>query len=423
MDFFQACLKADGRAAVNAIMKMLSSANPSAIWAVLMHGAAWHEQRTYDTPHSTIVVNSIHRMIEDLGKHPGLAPNLHARPIITQLEEKQRMEIQESLAHRLALHLTDIDHWVPEKGPRYNVEKGIDSPDNALRKFATSVRQRSDVGAWEASVILASRENPVRLKRIVASLTAEEPDRLGHCYIMPYSLLAELPAAEYTRPQIAVQWHLMEYLVRKVPSKSPDGFIPDDKLSKLAKPVDLSEYREVFLNSIVNFGILGHNAIFAYRIAESNEQGLLTSENVEWLIDRLKRNIGSPFLQEDEVLFDTIIKKKPETDWTNIPKPIRLPHTKSIYEWLSSEPSGLWNKMTHPDSSQFEKVIKKLDDDDWPLVRTCQYLMATLLGSPGSTHVIIFTQSVWNMVDCGLVPWNLAALQVHRMLRKYLYDW
>ncbi|MFW9792713.1 MAG: hypothetical protein ACFFEE_00295, partial [Candidatus Thorarchaeota archaeon] len=160
MDFFQACLKTDGRAAVNAIWKMLSSARPSAIWAVLMHGAAWHEQRTYDTPHSSIVVNSIHRMIEDLGNHPGLTPETSVESINTRIEEERRMELQEVLIQRLALYLTDIDHWVPEKGPRYNVDKGIDSPDNALRKFSTSIRQKSDVGAWEASVILASRENP-----------------------------------------------------------------------------------------------------------------------------------------------------------------------------------------------------------------------------------------------------------------------
>ncbi|MHA2079892.1 MAG: hypothetical protein ACW99H_01965, partial [Candidatus Thorarchaeota archaeon] len=75
MDFFQACLKADNRQAVNAVRKMIPSARPSAIWAVIMHGAAWHEQRTYDTPHSTNLLNSTRRMIEDLGTHPGLAPD------------------------------------------------------------------------------------------------------------------------------------------------------------------------------------------------------------------------------------------------------------------------------------------------------------------------------------------------------------
>ncbi|MFW9808083.1 MAG: hypothetical protein ACFFE6_01775 [Candidatus Thorarchaeota archaeon] len=423
MDFFQACLKADGRTAVNAIWKMSSSSRSSAIWAVLMHGASWHEQRTYDTPHSTIVVNSIHRMIENFGNHPRLTPDTSVESIITQIDEEQRMELQELLIQRLALYLTDIDHWVPEKGPRYNVDKGIDSPDNALRKFSTSIRQKSDVGAWEAAVILASKENPVRLKRIVASLTAEEPDRLGHGYIMPYSLIAELPAAEYTRPQIAVLWHLMEYLVRKVPSKSPDGFMKDDKLSKLTKPTDLTRYEDVFPNAVVNFGILGHNAIFAQRIAESNNQGLLTRANVEWLIRILKQNIGSPIQPKEKISFDIILEKKSENDWDQEPVAIRLPHTKSVEDWLSNEPSGLWTKMIHKESAVFERAITQLNDEDWPLVRTFQYLMSTLLGNPGSTHVIIFTQSVWNLVDYGLVPQDLATLQVHRMLRKYLYDW
>ncbi|MFW9768030.1 MAG: hypothetical protein ACFFEM_04355, partial [Candidatus Thorarchaeota archaeon] len=354
MDFFQACLKADGRAAVTAIKNMHSSARPTAIWAVLMHGAAWHEQRTYDTPHSTIVVNSIHRMIEDLGSHPGLAEDVETK---IKMDEERRTELQELLVHRLALHLADIDHWVPEKGPRYNVEKGVDSPDNALRKFASSIRQKSDVGAWEASVILAAKEDHVRLKRIVASLTAEEPDRLGHGYIMPYSLVSELPGSEYTRPQIAVLWHLMEYLVRKVPSKSPDGYLKDDKLSKLTKPTDLTQYRDVFLNSVVNFGILGHNAIFAHRIAESNYHGLVTKDTVAWLIDILKRNIGSSIVPEEKMTFETVYQKRSNHDWDHQPELMRLPHTKSVEEWLASEPSGFWTKMTHTKSVEFEKAI------------------------------------------------------------------
>lgn len=422
MDFFQACLKADSRAAINAIKKMHSSASSTAIWAVLMHGAAWHEQRTYDTPHSTIVVNSIHRMIKDLGNHPGLVED-NATTSIQLDDEDRRMELQESLIHRLALHLVDIDHWAPEKGPRYNVEKGIDSPDNALRKFATSVRQKSDVGGWEASVILTSKENPVRLRRIIASLTAEEPDRLGHGYIMPYSLMSELPAPQYTRPQVAVLWHLMEYLVRKVPSKSPDKFLKDDKLSKLVKPTDMTQYRDVFLNSIVNYGILGHNAIFAHRIAESNEQGLLTVDTVNWLVDKLKQNIGGSILPKENLSFESILKKKSHSDWEHPPELLRLPHTKSVEEWLTHESLGLWPKMVHTKSDEFENVITELKDEDWSLVRTLQYLMSTLLGKPGSTHVIIFTQSVWNLVDHCLVPRDSAALQVHRMLRKYLHDW
>ena len=179
-----------------------------------MHGAAWHEQQTYDTPHSTILLNSIHRMIEDLGSHPGLAPDSSSETAKIQLEEDTKTALQELLIERLALHLADIDHWKLEKGPSYNVEKSIDSPDNAVRKLESSIRQKSLVGSWEASIILASREDPIRLKRVITSLSAENPDRLGHAFIMPLSLINELPGAEYTRPQIATLWHLMEYLVR-----------------------------------------------------------------------------------------------------------------------------------------------------------------------------------------------------------------
>jgi hypothetical protein len=359
-------------------------------------------------------------MIEDFGSHPGLVEDAVAK---IKIDDERREELQELLVHRLALHLADIDHWAPEKGPRYNVEKGVDSPDNALRKFASSVRQKSDVGACEASVILAAKEDPVRLKRIVTSLTAEEPDKLGHGYIMPYSLVSELPSPEYTRPQVAVLWHLMEYLVRKVPAKSPDGYLKDDKLSKLTKPTDLMQYRDVFLNSVVNFGILGHNAIFAHRIAESNIHGLVTKDTLAWLIDKLTQNIGSPIVPEEKMTFETISQKKSIGGWDHQPVLLRLPHTKSVEEWLTSDMSGLWTKMIHEQSIAFEKTILDLNDDDWSLVRILQYLMSTLLGDPGSTHVIIFTQSVWNLVDLGLVPQDIAALQVHRMLRRYLSDW
>jgi hypothetical protein len=120
--------------------------------------------------------------------------------------------------------------------------------------------------------------------------------------------------------------------------------------------------------------------------------------------------------------FDSILRKKAPNDWEEQPVPMRLPHTKSVEEWLTGESSGIWTKMIHKNSTEFENSISKLDDD-LSLVRTQQYLMSTLLGKPGSTHMIIFTQSVWNLFDYGLVPQDLAALQVHRMLRKYLSDW
>jgi hypothetical protein len=416
-------MKADNRQAVNGIRKMIPSARPSAIWAVLMHGAAWHEQRTYDTPHSTILVNSIHRMIEDLGSHPGLAPDISSGQVRISLDNERRTELQELLIERLALHLSDIDHWKLEKGPSYNVERSIDSPDNAVRKLESSIRQKSLVGSWEASIILASKDEPTRLRRVIASLAAEDPDRLGHAFIMPISLIAELPGAEYTRPQIAVLWHLTEYLIRKVPSKSPDGFSQDDSPSKLMKPTDLTDYRNIFVNSVVNYGILGHNTIFAQRIADANQRGLLTKEMARWLVSRLEQNIGGKMAFEDEMAFEKILKSDAEADWSQKPEIIRLPHTKNIEEWVNtSDVSEMWNAMTHEESSEFESKLLDINDD-WSLVRGCQYIMATLLSEPRASHVIIFTHAAWNLVDYGLIPSDLATLQVHRMLRKHLSEW
>ncbi len=421
MDFFQACMKADNRQAINGIRKMIPSARPSAIWAVLMHGAAWHEQRTYDTPHSTILVNSIHRMIEDLGSHPGLAPDVSTAKI--SLEDDRKTELQELLIERLALHLSDIDHWKLEKGPSYNVEKSIDSPDNAVRKLESSIRQKSLVGSWEASVILASRDDPVRLRRVIASLAAEDPDRLGHGFIMPISLISELPGAEYTRPQIASLWHLTECLVRKVPSKSPDGFSQEDNPSKLVKPTDLTGYRNIFMNSVVNYGILGHNTIFAQRIVDANQRGLVTRETAHWLVDRLEQNIGGKMVSENKMTIDEILKSDADADWVQKPELIRLPHTKEIEEWVAtSDVSEIWNAMTLEKSSEFENRLLEFDDK-WSLVRCCQYIMATLLSEPRASHVIIFTHAAWNLVDYGLIPDDLATLQVHRMLRKHLSEW
>ncbi|MCK5390725.1 MAG: hypothetical protein KAJ36_09550, partial [Candidatus Thorarchaeota archaeon] len=66
MDLVESCLKAKGREAVKAVRAMLPSVRPSAIWAIIMHAAAWHEERSYDTSHATIAVYTVHRMIESL---------------------------------------------------------------------------------------------------------------------------------------------------------------------------------------------------------------------------------------------------------------------------------------------------------------------------------------------------------------------
>jgi hypothetical protein len=54
MNLVEAVLKANESAALDALKDILPRAQPSATWAILMHAASWHEQRTYDTPHSTI---------------------------------------------------------------------------------------------------------------------------------------------------------------------------------------------------------------------------------------------------------------------------------------------------------------------------------------------------------------------------------
>ena len=422
MDFFQACLKADTREAVNAIERMIPSARPSAIWAVLMHGASWHEERTYDTPHATILTNTIHRMIEDFGVHEGLAPDVSSEPTRIPIGEEQRTVLQELLIERLAFYLTDIDHWNLEKGPHYNVGRGIDSPDNAVRKFESTIRQGSLVGSWEAAVILASRNEPIRLRRIIASIAAEEPDKLGHAFILPVSLISELPRAEYTRPQIALLWHLMEYLVRKVPSQSPDGFSQDDNLSHLVKPVDMSEHRNVFMNSIVNYGILGHNTIFAQRIVDANRRGLVTRDMARWLIEMLKRNIGAKMIPDENLTFDRILKREFDADWNQTPEFIRLPRTKEVQDWITTTWSDLWTTMTHPEANKFERELAEFKDE-WSLVRCLQYVMAALVSEPRASHVMIFTHAAWNLTDYGLIPNDLAALQVHRMLRRHLNEW
>jgi hypothetical protein len=369
------------------------------------------------------MVNSVHGMIEDFGDHSGLAPDASPDSIKIPLENDRKTDLQELLIERLALHLADIDHWKLEKGPSYNVEKGVDSPDNAVRKLESSLRQKSLVGSWEASVILAAREEPIRLKRVISSIAAEDPDRLGHAFIMPISLVLELPGAEYTRPQIASLWHLMEYLVRKVPSKSPDGFTQDDNVKNLVKAIDLKPFGNIFRNAITNFGVLGHNTIFAQRIANANKLGLVTKEMTQWLLERLRQNIGDKMASDEVLTYEKLVKKEVRSDWSQKPEFIRLPHTKTIQEWVESDDiSDLWNTMTHEDSREFEGRLLEFDGD-WPIVRCCQYIMATLLSEPRASHVMIFTHAAWNLVDHGLIPSDLVAIQVHRMLRKHLSEW
>jgi hypothetical protein len=177
------------------------------------------------------------------------------------------------------------------------------------------------------------------------------------------------------------------------------------------------------MNSVVNYGILGHNTIFAQRIVDANQRGLVTKETAHWLVDRLEQNIGSKMISENKMAIDEILKSGADADWVQRPELIRLPHTKEIEEWVAtSDVSEIWNAMTHQKSSEFENRLLEFDDK-LSLVRCCQYIIATLLSEPRASHGIIHTHAAWNLVDHELIPSDLATLQVHRMLRKHLSEW
>ena len=128
-------------------------------------------------------------------------------------------------------------------------------------------------------------------------------------------------------------------------------------------------------------------------------------------------------LPDNSLNYEKLVKQEVEADWTQQPEFVRLPHSKDIQEWVASDDiSDLWNAMTHNQSNEFENRLLEFDRD-WPLVRCCQYIMATMLSEPRASHVVIFTHAAWNLVDHGLVPNDLAALQVHRMLRTHLSEW
>ena len=76
--------------------------------------------------------------------------------------------------------------------------------------------------------------------------------------------------------------------------------------------------------------------------------------------------------------------------------------------------------MINRKSAVFEKMIPEFEKDTWTIVRSLQYAMAATLGDIEDAHPLIFTQSVWGLVDNGLIPENIAILQVHRMLRTHL---
>ncbi|MGQ4910913.1 MAG: hypothetical protein ACP6KW_01975 [Candidatus Thorarchaeota archaeon] len=416
MDLVQACLKTDGRLAVNTLRKMISNAKPSAIWAILMHAASWQEERSYDTAHSTIMLYAVHRMIEDLGTNPDLLEE-HSRPLMElRVPRDLKTLLQSALIERLAYHLADVDHWQPENGPKYNTERSIESMGNAVQNLALSVRKRSLVGAHKSAITLASKGEPVRLRRAVATMAAEKPDSLGHGFIMPLSLLIELPDAVFTRPHIASLWHLAEYLVRKVPSKKV--FSLDSKITKYAQRTDVSSHKSIFINSVVSYGTLGHNAIFAHRIAEAGRIGFVERKVIDWLLEKLTSNIG-PLSKPDTMDVPALIESESGTDWKKQPNQLRLPSSAPLREWLADN-TDVWAMMMDRKAKTFEEYLTGSKKLNWNVIRATQYAMATINGQYQDAHSMIFTQSVWGLVDHGLISEDLAALQVSRRLRNSL---
>jgi hypothetical protein len=422
MDLLEACLHANGREAVKAVKSLIPSVRASAIWAIIMQSAAWHEERTFDTSHATISVYAIHRMIESLGKHASLVSEKPIAKRVIDLPDEQTTNLQEVLIERLAYHLADTDHWRLEQGPRYDIETRLDSRGNAVQVYVQSIRERVQMSALKAAAVLGAKKNQTMLIRATASIAAEEPDKLGHTFIMPISLLTELPAPEYTRPHIATLWHLTEFLVRKIPSKTADEFGMDDKIGKLVKSTDLSPSKELFMNAVVKYGTLGHNAIFAHRMSEAARLGLVNGETIERLLKKLQRNIRTELENIENFSVDNLVKKIAGTDWSTLPTEIGLPSSKKVREWFSEEQSDLWNAMLNLKSASFENMIMNSSKQDWSMIRAMQYAMAAITGDMEAPHPLIFTQAVWGLVDNGLVPESLAALQIHRFLREQMKD-
>lgn len=419
MTLFKACLNGDEPGAASLVSEMVSKSQPSAIWAILMHAAAWNEERDFDTPHSTIITRSIHQMIQELGPNPDI---LSVKPPTSKLKTPKDLSepLQKALLERLAMHLAAIDHWINERGPRYNVDTRLDSLDMTMRNYTQSIRKQAQMSALSFALRLGSRDDPVRLRRMTASLASEDPDNLGHAFIMPISLVSELPQASYKLPHQAALWHLTEYLVRKVPQKQPDGFRVDDQMDKMAASTSLSKHKNLIGTSIVEYGVLGHNCIFAQRIAAAAKTGLVHSHTVDWLLDRLKRNIRVKLLTTQQLAADKLMKTKKGTDWDQLPSGIDLPHSGKVRLWLVKNATDYWDKMMELKSDVFEKIIPDISKKDWPVVRAAQYAMSALNGAPRASHVIIFTQAVWSLAEQGLIDNSLAALQVHRMLKQYL---
>ena len=419
MNLFQACIRGDSREAITELKKTVSSGQPEALWAIMMHAAAWHEEREFDTPHSTIITYAIHRMIEDLGTNTQLLDEQPER-FKMDLPEEFLENLQLALLQKLTVHLSEIDHYTSDKGPRYDYEPKVDSLDNVLHSYALAIRKHSHIAAFQEALTLANEEIPIRFIRRTVTLASEDADRLGHAFIMPMSLVTELPTSQFSFPHRAGLWHLTEYLVGKVPSSKPDGLPAEKDFKTLAKASSLKEYMNLIATSTINYGILGHNAIFAHRIIEASQRGLINQNTTEWLLNRLKQNIASDIFDDEEYQLDRLLTKQRGTDWETAPSVIELPHSQRVRDWLSDNTNGYWSLMMDLKSKAFEKVIQDIGDDEWDRVRAAQYAMCTINGAERASHVVIFTQALWSLVDKNFLSKPLAALQVHRMLRQYL---
>ncbi|MBE0527326.1 MAG: hypothetical protein IH631_10310 [Candidatus Thorarchaeota archaeon] len=135
---------------------------------------------------------------------------------------------------------------------------------------------------------------------------------------------------------------------------------------------------------------------------------------------KLERNIGTDLKASAELTLERLIEMNSGPDWLTPPVEIGLPTSKKVKEWIVTDFNEIWNAMFERKSAVFEKMIPELEKDSWSIVRALQYTMAALCGDIEASHPMIFTQSVWSLVDNGLVPEDIATLQVHRMLRTNL---
>ncbi len=421
MNLFQACIRGDVSESIKELRKLVTTGQPAALWAIMIHASAWHEQQEFDTPHSTIMTYSIHRMIEDLGPNTKILTD-GSSDLKVNLPEEFREYLQLALLQRLTVNLASVDHWKSDRGPRYDYEPKTDSLDNVMHAYVQSIRERSHMSALQEATTLANEENPIRFIRRTVAIAAENADNLGHAFIMPMSLVVELPVPRFTFPHRAGLWHLTEYLVRKIPANKPDGLPTEKDFKNLTSPPNLQEHSDLFSTASVHYGMLGHNGIFAHRIAEAARTGLINSQTASWLLSRLERNIGTDVLTKKELTIESLMAKDSGTDWAKAPTQIQVPHGQRVREWLSANTNGYWERMMDLKSDTFEVDIPEIDEDEWNLIRASQYAMCSVNGAERASHVIIFTQAIWSLVDMGLIPRPLAALQCHRMIRQYLKD-